>query len=77
MNCPKCQYENPSHNKFCGECGQDLRNRTPVSTTDYSQPHTYTPQFLKDKILTTKNAIEGENKAVTVLFADEANYTSI
>jgi class 3 adenylate cyclase/tetratricopeptide (TPR) repeat protein len=32
---------------------------------------------LADKILTTRSAIEGERKLVTVLFADVANYTSI
>jgi class 3 adenylate cyclase len=32
---------------------------------------------LADKILTTRNAIEGERKLVTVLFADVANYTAL
>lgn len=33
-------------------------------------PDTYTPKHLADKILTSKAALEGERKQVTVLFAD-------
>jgi class 3 adenylate cyclase len=44
---------------------------------DYSEPQTYTPKHLADKILTTRSSIEGERKLVTVLFADVTNFTSI
>jgi class 3 adenylate cyclase/tetratricopeptide (TPR) repeat protein len=44
---------------------------------DYSQPQSYTPKFLADKILTTRSSIEGERKLVTVLFSDVANYTAM
>jgi class 3 adenylate cyclase/predicted ATPase len=44
---------------------------------DYSEPQSYTPKYLADKILTIRSSIEGERKLVTVLFADVANYTSI
>ena len=50
------------------------RRLTPL---DLTQPHSYTPKFLADKILTTRSSIEGERKVVTVLFADVANYTSL
>src|SRR5216117_2343968 len=33
-------------------------------------PRAYTPQHLAEKILTTRAALEGERKQVTVLFAD-------
>jgi len=33
-------------------------------------PQSYTPGYLTEKILTAKNALEGERKQVTVLFAD-------
>jgi class 3 adenylate cyclase/tetratricopeptide (TPR) repeat protein len=33
-------------------------------------PRSYTPPYLADKILTSKSALEGERKQVTVLFAD-------
>jgi len=54
-----------------------LGEHKPAPPVDYSQPQTYTPKFLADKILTTRGSIEGERKLVTVLFADVANYTSI
>ena len=44
---------------------------------DYSRPESYTPKFIADKILTTRSAVSGERKSVTVLFADVANFTSI
>jgi class 3 adenylate cyclase/tetratricopeptide (TPR) repeat protein len=44
---------------------------------DYNLPHSYTPKYLADKILTTRSSIEGENKIVTVMFADVANSTSM
>ena len=49
----------------------------PPKPPDYSKPHSYTPKFLADKILTSRSSIEGERKLVTVLFADVANFTSI
>ena len=35
-----------------------------------SSPQAYTPKHLAEKILTSKSALEGERKQVTVLFAD-------
>ena len=35
-----------------------------------SVPLTYTPSYLAEKILTSRSALEGERKLVTVLFAD-------
>jgi class 3 adenylate cyclase len=73
--CPKCNFENFLTEKFCGECGQDLRSPKENTPINYDQPHTYTPKHLADKILTSRGAIEGERKLVTVLFADVANFT--
>jgi class 3 adenylate cyclase/tetratricopeptide (TPR) repeat protein/ribosomal protein L40E len=64
--CANCQTENPPDAKFCHRCGQPTGNavaRSPVARA-------YTPQYLADKILTTRSALEGERKQVTVLFAD-------
>ena len=33
-------------------------------------PLAYTPSYLAEKILTSRSALEGERKQVTVLFAD-------
>ena len=29
MQCPKCQFENPDTQKFCGECGTKLEKVCP------------------------------------------------
>jgi class 3 adenylate cyclase/tetratricopeptide (TPR) repeat protein len=42
---------------------------TPVQTPERI-PLTYTPSYLAEKILTSRTALEGERKQVTVLFAD-------
>jgi class 3 adenylate cyclase/tetratricopeptide (TPR) repeat protein len=75
--CPQCGAAYTPGTKFCDECGQSLTEAKETPPVDYSQPRSYTPKFLADKILTTRSSIEGERKLVTVLFADVANYTSM
>jgi class 3 adenylate cyclase/tetratricopeptide (TPR) repeat protein len=75
--CSACGKINSLISKFCNECGQDLRELIEAPPIDYSKPHSYTPKFLVDKILTTRSSIEGERKLITVLFADVANYTAM
>jgi class 3 adenylate cyclase/tetratricopeptide (TPR) repeat protein len=41
------------------------------------EPLSYTPRHLVDKILTSRSALEGERKQVTVLFCDLANSTAM
>ena len=77
LTCPECGVTNRVGSKFCDECGYDLGRSKEASPIDYSRPQSYTPNFLAEKILTTRSAMEGERKLVTVLFADVANYTSI
>ena len=64
--CSQCGAGNPPTNKFCHECGTALsaQESTPPS------PAAYTPKHLAERILTSKAALEGERKHVTVLFAD-------
>jgi class 3 adenylate cyclase len=46
--------------------------------TDHArEPLSYTPKHLAEKILTSRSALEGERKQVTVLFCDLANSTHI
>ncbi len=66
--CASCSAANPPGNKFCGECGASLVQAP--AATKFSSPETYTPKHLAEKILTSKSALEGERKQVTVLFAD-------
>src|SRR5215467_16056790 len=40
-------------------------------------PVTYTPKHLAEKILTSKSAMEGERKSVTVMFADVSGFTAM
>ena len=56
--------------KFCPECARPTCRRRVVPHQRDSAPDSYTPKHLAEKILTSKTALEGERKQVTVLFAD-------
>jgi len=77
LECPSCGYPYQPDSTFCDECGCSLMEPKATQPIDYSQPQSYTPKVLADKILTARSSIEGERKLVTVLFTDVANYTSI
>lgn len=66
--CPKCGTELPAGAKFCPECGEPVGARSPQPP--FGAPQTHTPQYLAAKILTSRSALEGERKQVTVVFAD-------
>jgi len=68
--CPSCGFLNEGGEKFCGGCGRSLTVTASPVEPRFSSPHTYTPKHLAEKILTSKSALEGERKQVTVLFAD-------
>jgi class 3 adenylate cyclase len=74
VGCPSCGATNPLAQKFCGECGAALA-RAPVATA--ASPESYTPKHLAEKILTSKSALEGERKQVTVLFVDVSGFTAL
>ena len=65
--CAQCGTHS-SRRQVLPECGQ------PPTATDraprFASPQSYTPKHLAEKILTSKAALEGERKQVTVLFAD-------
>src|SRR5262245_39507260 len=48
----------------------------PASSQD-REPLSYTPPYLAEKILTSRSALEGERKQVTVLFCDLVNNTAL
>jgi class 3 adenylate cyclase/tetratricopeptide (TPR) repeat protein len=55
---------------WIGDAGpMSLTTLVPASPQD-RVPLTYTPPYLAEKILTSRSALEGERKQVTVLFAD-------
>src|SRR5947209_4307699 len=53
-----------------GGCGRSLAAAPTPAESRFTSPHVYTPKHLAEKILTSKAALEGERKQVTVLFAD-------
>ena len=65
MTCPRCQQDNPVQAHFCMRCGTRL-----ALGERFASPDAYTPQYLVERILSSKSALEGERKQVTVLFAD-------
>src|SRR4029453_18547858 len=50
---------------------------TPPPPPPDSAPLSYTPPYLAEKILTSRSALEGERKQVTVLFADLKDSTEL
>src|SRR6516165_7538343 len=56
--------------------GMPARAASP-STEQERDPLSYTPKHLAEKILTSRNALEGERKQVTVLFADLKGSTEL
>ena len=86
--CPACQAVNPPTNKFCSECGQRLTGGAPappaavagapvVPPARFASPEAYTPKHLAEKILTSRSAIEGERKIVTVMFSDVSGFAAM
>jgi class 3 adenylate cyclase/tetratricopeptide (TPR) repeat protein len=65
--CPSCGTPVTPGKKFCRSCGATL---TPEPAGRFASPESYTPKHIAEKILTSKAALEGERKQVTVLFAD-------
>jgi len=70
LACPSCGFVNEGSEKFCGGCGAPMAGSTAAPQSRFGPPESYTPKHLAEKILTSKAALEGERKQVTVLFAD-------
>jgi len=71
LACPACKHTNPVGSRFCNECGEPLRaSSETLAAPRLRTPEAYTPKHLAEKILTSRAALEGERKQVTVLFAD-------
>ena len=64
-SCARCGFVNKPLDHFCGGCGAPLG--APPSG---GGPKAYTPKHLAERVLTTRSALEGERKRVTVLFCD-------
>jgi class 3 adenylate cyclase/tetratricopeptide (TPR) repeat protein len=68
LQCANCATQLPAGAKFCFECATPVS--APGSAPRFISPEAYTPKHLAERILTSKAALEGERKQVTVLFAD-------
>jgi class 3 adenylate cyclase len=55
---------------WTGDTGLTVPPPSPSASSQERAPLAYTPSYLAEKILTSRSALEGERKLVTVLFAD-------
>src|SRR4051794_15236091 len=75
--CPACGAKIEAGSKFCDECGATTSTASRTAgapakeaASRFASLESYTPQHLAERILTSRAALEGERKQVTVLFAD-------
>ena len=69
LTCASCGADLPSGSRFCNYCGTPV-HPSAADRPRFGGPEAYIPMHLAEKILTSKSALEGERKHVTVLFAD-------
>jgi class 3 adenylate cyclase/tetratricopeptide (TPR) repeat protein len=67
--CGACGNDLPAGSRFCNKCGTPVSGES-AGQGHFASPEFYTPKHLAEKILTSRAALEGERKQVTVLFAD-------
>jgi class 3 adenylate cyclase/tetratricopeptide (TPR) repeat protein len=83
VTCQSCGAELAPGKKFCGSCGAPTAApaaapaAAPERADRFASPESYTPKHLAEKILTSKSAMEGERKSVTVMFADVSGFTAM
>ncbi|NIS07090.1 MAG: AAA family ATPase [Gammaproteobacteria bacterium] len=74
--CRHCDTQLPATAKFCLECGEAVHG-SDVEQPAHKSPAAYTPEHLAQRIRATKDALAGERKQVTVLFADVKGSTEL
>jgi class 3 adenylate cyclase/tetratricopeptide (TPR) repeat protein len=67
--CGACGHTLPPGSRFCNRCGAPVGHES-AGPAHFASPGAYTPKHLADRIVTSRSALEGERKHVTVLFAD-------
>lgn len=77
VGCASCGHENPAAARYCNHCGVGLTSASPTAPAAATTAGSYTPRHLAERILTTRGALEGERKRVTVLFADVKGSTEL
>jgi class 3 adenylate cyclase/predicted ATPase len=70
--CSGCGAKVEAGSRFCDSCGAPLAatSAQPTAPPRFVSLESYTPKHLAETIVTSKSALEGERKLVTVLFAD-------
>src|SRR5499433_2374732 len=71
--CSHCGQLNRSDSRFCRICGQAINLTAtiePARVPGAPSPDSYVPRHLAEKILASRQSLEGERKEVTVIFAD-------
>jgi hypothetical protein len=69
ISCGSCGKGLPPESRFCNKCGTPVVPESP-NQPRFASPESYTPKHLAEKFLTSKVALEGERKQITVRFAD-------
>ena len=77
VTCSGCGNDLSAGSRFCNKCGTPVSGGESVAPAPFASPASYTPKHLAERILTSKSAVEGERKQVTVLFVDVSGFTSI
>ena len=83
LQCSRCGVQLSSRARFCTDCGEPVAGGpaaatpaaeplipAPAAQARFAVPDAYTPRHLAEKILTSRAALQGERKQITVLFAD-------
>src|SRR5262245_45860457 len=71
--CSRCGTRLSPSAKFCPECAHPVA----ADASHATPPEAYTPTHLAERILSSRAALEGERKQVTVLFADMKGSTEL
>ena len=78
--CSHCGEPNRRGATFCRICGQTINQTAivaPARVPGVPSPDSYVPRHLAEKILASRQNLEGERKQVTVLFADIRGSTKL
>ena len=78
LACAACGAALPAGAKFCNACGAPIVAPPPLEDAPRpASPDAYTPRHLAERILTSRAALTGERKPVTVLFCDLVGSTAL
>jgi tetratricopeptide (TPR) repeat protein len=76
LKCAECGTELGPSARFCSECGAPATAPSAIApsptsppTSRFTSPQSYTPAHLAERIISSRGALEGERKQVTVLFS--------